>query len=118
MFFFLLKKGGFDKFLNRQNDPPVTVLATVIKITQGYSMSGGSFGNSNYGSGYVSGNTTDHIFFETENGERLSFSLPPSENVFVVGDTGMLTYTKTKILKHNKIIKFSVLESGVKKHLQ
>lgn len=118
IFFLLFKKGCFDNFLNRQSDPPVTVFATVIKITQDYSMSGSSFGRGDYSSGYVSGYTTDNIFFETENGERLSFSLPPGKNVFVVGDTGMLTYTKTKILKHNKIIKFSLLENGGKKHLQ
>lgn len=81
-------------------------------------MSGSSFGRGDYSSGYVSGYTTDNIFFETESGERLLFSLPPGKNVFAVGDTGMLTYTKTKILKHNKIIKFSLLESGGKKHLQ
>lgn len=81
-------------------------------------MSGGSSGIGDYSSGYISGYTMDNIFFETESGERLSFSLPPGKNVFVVGDMGMLTYTKTKILKHNKIIKFSVLESGGKKHLQ
>ena len=72
IFFLLFKKGCFDNFLNRQSDPPVTVFATVIKITQDYSMSGSSFGRGDYSSGYVSGYTTDNIFFETESGERLS----------------------------------------------
>lgn len=33
---------------------------------------------------------------------------------FMVGDKGMLTYKKTKIFKSNKIVRFSVLESGSK----
>lgn len=96
IFFLLFKKGRFDNFLNRQSDPPVTVFATVIKITQEYSMSGGSSGIGDYSSGYVSGYTMDNIFFETESGERLSFSLPQAKMFLWLGIRGCSRIPKLK----------------------
>ena len=45
-------------------------------------MSGSSFGRGDYSSGYVSGYTTDNIFFETENGERAFIQSAPRQKCF------------------------------------
>lgn len=59
-------------------------------------MSGSSFGRGDYSSGYVSGYTTDNIFFETENGERLSFSLPLAKMFLWLGIRGCSPIPKLK----------------------
>lgn len=67
-----------------------TVKATVIKISQRYE----SGGYVNDGSGSSYGSTEEYIYFETENGERLSFYIASQDNLYNVGDTGLLTYYK------------------------
>ncbi len=77
------------------------VPATVIKISQGQSISGGSYVSSDihgrvYGGGGVSGDSYEQVVFETEDGKRISFKMSMKNSVYNVGDRGLLSYGRTR----------------------
>ena len=103
-----------DKNIDKVRKRPVyKAYATVVKISQGQDIGGISQINSYtdgrvYGSGFVSGDTYEQVVFETEDGKRLSFRMSLAENIYNVGDRGLLLYS-INFLGGNRFMDFRLM---------